>query len=814
MNHPTSPLTTVFFSDFDYVGLPLLHLSGADSISFAPILTNETRRKDWELYAAANQMWIDPFNAIPPSDDIRLIEDGIWELNEEFDAVDDSFPSDKLLSPIWQTTPMSLRRNMIMHNAYSEPVRRQAIDIVMKTKKPVVSGVLRHSSEARFQNNYITAPRSIVINPVINFAGEQEVSGVILVEFRWDSIFENVLQDETSVHAVVENSCNDMFTLEITGSHVKHLGEGDHHDSRYDSLRVSTTYGELADWFNERKLLYPPPPRYDDFFGLGAAPDDMCTYLVHFYPTAQFENSFSTNQPARFAVIVAMIFVFAICVFVVYDCLVERRQSVVMNTAVNSTNIVNQLYPPEFIDRVIQPRDQEDGNSKVRGATKMTPSMLRSTHNLQDFLTDSSSDHTLQISRPIAEMFPDVTVIFADISGFTAWSSEREPIQVFKLLEALYAAFDEAGKRLGVFKVETIGDCYVAVVGLPAPHQAHAVVMCRFAHEIQKCMSDLTKRLEVQLGPGTSDLQLRIGLHSGSVIAGILRGEKSRFQLFGDTMNTAARMESTGERGKTQVSEATAESLTAAGKHHWLIPRKELVNAKGKGELQTYWVNPSRSRDAVRGKRLSKYLEKAKQEEIQDVKRPSDISTTSSEQEEINLEEMQDVKRGCDNSTTHTESWSRLSLDETYSNETEVGKKARLIEWNTEVLLTLLGRLEARRRRVSAVDAVQSLESSPAKHCLYRQEADLAHCSTFGHNDTKLEDCGQNVASSPSRGALGCCARNECGAYDKVALPAFNAKVARYPFETCNLSVRVREQLRAYVAEIADQYNDDLPFRK
>ena len=78
------------------------------------------------------------------------------------------------------------------------------------------------------------------------------------------------------------------------------------------------------------------------------------------------------------------------------------------------------------------------------------------------------------------------------------------------------------GKRLGVFKVETIGDCYVAVAGLPAPHQGHAVVMCQFAHEIHQCMSDLTKRLEVQLGPGTSDLQLRIGLHSGSVVAGVL----------------------------------------------------------------------------------------------------------------------------------------------------------------------------------------------------------------------------------------------------------------------------------------------------
>ena len=118
-----------------------------------------------------------------------------------------------------------------------------------------------------------------------------------------------------------------------------------------------------------------------------------------------------------------------------------------------------------------------------------------------------------------------------------------------------------------------------------------------------------------------------------------------------------------------------------------------------------------------------------------------------------------------------------------------------------KVLLTLLGRLEARRRRVSAVDASQTLESSPSKYdCACR------------HN-VKLEDCGQDIASSYSRSTLECCACNECGAYDVVALPAFNAKVDRYPLKTCNLSARVREQLRDYVAEIACLYND-LPFRK
>lgn len=119
---------------------------------------------------------------------------------------------------------------------------------------------------------------------------------------------------------------------------------------------------------------------------------------------------------------------------------------------------------------------------------------------------------------------------------FTAWSSAREPSQVFTLLETIYHEFDAIAKKRRVFKVEVVGDCYVAVCGLPDPREDHAVVMARFAHECLRRMLDLTRQLEIQLGPETTDLGLRVGLHSGPVVAGVLRGEKSRFQLFGDTV--------------------------------------------------------------------------------------------------------------------------------------------------------------------------------------------------------------------------------------------------------------------------------------
>jgi class 3 adenylate cyclase len=135
-------------------------------------------------------------------------------------------------------------------------------------------------------------------------------------------------------------------------------------------------------------------------------------------------------------------------------------------------------------------------------------------------------------------------------------------------LETLYGAFDEIAKRRLIFKIETIGDCYVAVAGVPEPMIDHAVAMCRFAHDILTVMRKLTREMETSLGPDTGDLSLRIGLHSGPVTAGVLRGERARFQLFGDTMNTAARMEQTGMKNRIQVSQSTADCLHTRGKRY------------------------------------------------------------------------------------------------------------------------------------------------------------------------------------------------------------------------------------------------------
>lgn len=114
-------------------------------------------------------------------------------------------------------------------------------------------------------------------------------------------------------------------------------------------------------------------------------------------------------------------------------------------------------------------------------------------------------------AEPIADLFPVATIMFADISGFSAWASEREPSQVFTLLETLFSSFDTIARRLGVFKVETVGDCYVAATGVPEARDDHAVAMVRFANAMLLRATSLSKALESTLGPGTGDLTMRVG---------------------------------------------------------------------------------------------------------------------------------------------------------------------------------------------------------------------------------------------------------------------------------------------------------------
>jgi Adenylate and Guanylate cyclase catalytic domain len=118
--------------------------------------------------------------------------------------------------------------------------------------------------------------------------------------------------------------------------------------------------------------------------------------------------------------------------------------------------------------------------------------------------------------------------------------------------------------------------------------------MAKFANDCRNKFNQLTHDVKEELDVG--NLAMRFGLHSGPVVAGVLRGQRSRYQLFGDTVNTASRMETTGAPNRIHVSQETANQLRAAGKSHWIQARDMLIEAKGKGTMQTYWVDTNSGR--------------------------------------------------------------------------------------------------------------------------------------------------------------------------------------------------------------------------
>lgn len=155
-----------------------------------------------------------------------------------------------------------------------------------------------------------------------------------------------------------------------------------------------------------------------------------------------------------------LVIAFNIFMFVLYDRLVEKRQRIVLSKAAQSTAIVSSLFPKQVRDKMMEMQDEKEiSDSKSKSSTNKLKAFM-STNGTEISSVDEESQ--------IADLFPCCTVLFADIAGFTSWSATREPASVFVLLQTLFSGFDRIAKRRKVFKVETIGDCYLAVTGVYA----------------------------------------------------------------------------------------------------------------------------------------------------------------------------------------------------------------------------------------------------------------------------------------------------------------------------------------------------------
>jgi class 3 adenylate cyclase len=180
----------------------------------------------------------------------------------------------------------------------------------------------------------------------------------------------------------------------------------------------------------------------------------------------------------------------------------------------------------------------------------------------------------------IADSFVDVTVLFGDIVGFTVLSSHISAPEIVDMLNGLFSLFDQAASELGIEKIKTIGDCYMAVCGLPKDCPDHADKMARMALR----MAQATREYGQQKG---LNLQLRIGINSGAVVAGVIGKTKFIYDLWGDTVNIASRMESTGVPGQIQVTRSVYECL----KDSYEFESRGVIAVKGKGEIETWLLH-------------------------------------------------------------------------------------------------------------------------------------------------------------------------------------------------------------------------------
>ncbi|XP_038220714.1 atrial natriuretic peptide receptor 2-like [Zerene cesonia] len=183
-----------------------------------------------------------------------------------------------------------------------------------------------------------------------------------------------------------------------------------------------------------------------------------------------------------------------------------------------------------------------------------------------------------------AEAFDAVTIYFSDIVGFTNIAANSTPMEVINMLNMLYKMFDDKIMQYNVYKVETIGDAYMVVSGLPQRNGN------RHASEIADMSLSLMRSLEGARVPHRPDefLRIRAGVNTGPCVAGVVGTTMPRYCLFGDAINTASRMESTGEAMKIHISPTTKEALDAIG--NYVVESRGLVDIQGKGVMETFWL--------------------------------------------------------------------------------------------------------------------------------------------------------------------------------------------------------------------------------
>lgn len=362
--------------------------------------------------------------------------------------------------PVWLTYPLISNNSIPLMETnldlLTTPFATNLFKAANATKSPVV-GVTQVLADEK-----TSVAEGFIMQPVFAKAGgnreNQNLVGVALLQLKWIDYFKNLLiEGNNGIVVVLQSTCPffdnngkkqeeviGLLSYEVNGPKVIFLGEFDAHDSNYDRLEISERLIDLQ--IDNTEL-----------------PSGTCvpTLNLHLYPTQKLEESFQTSKAALFTTGSVLVFAVTSAFFLIYDYFVRRRQRKVMKRIAKQELIVANVFPTAIRDRLYN--QQPDNGNRHKDNDSQNSFDL--------FGVDNNGRKS---GAPIADLFPNTTIVFADIAGFTAWSSAREPQQVFTLLEKIYAAFDKVANRHGIFKLETVGDSYVAVAGIPEPIEQHA----------------------------------------------------------------------------------------------------------------------------------------------------------------------------------------------------------------------------------------------------------------------------------------------------------------------------------------------------
>ena len=256
-----------------------------------------------------------------------------------------------------------------------------------------------------------------------------------------------------------------------------------------------------------------------------------------------------------------------------------RDLPIIFLTAKTDTADIVKGFELGAVDYVSKPFNAHELLARVR--THLTIDRLNKENMrlLLNILPAPIADRLKRGTSIIAERHDSVSVLFADIAGFTSLSGGMPPEPLVEMLNDLFTRFDDLARRHGVEKIKTIGDCYMAVCGVPEARPDHAAVLATMALEMLHAVHEFNQARNTAI-------EIRIGLNTGPVVAGVIGRSKFIYDLWGDTVNTASRMESSGVPGRIQVTDATRQAMVGT----FEFEERGDVEVKGKGRLRTWFL--------------------------------------------------------------------------------------------------------------------------------------------------------------------------------------------------------------------------------